>query len=73
MGVLTYENLYLLNKDIIYNSMAVHSNLGVIQHGYLRLVVSPTNYALLTNTLFVCKLHPRKLIIPIADTRHSQE
>ena len=52
--------------------MAVHSTLGGGQHSYLILLISPTAYALLTNTPFVCQFHPGNLGIPIAATRHAQ-
>ena len=53
--------------------MVVHSNIGGGQHGYLILVVIPNSYALLSNTPFVCQIHPGNLIIRIAATRHTQE
>ena len=53
--------------------MAVQSNLGSGQHGYLGLVVSLTAYSLLTKTPFFCQLHPGNLSTPIAATRHAQE
>ena len=53
--------------------MAVYSNLGVGQHGYLRLVVIPTAYALLTNTPFVHQVNPGNPSTLIAATYHSQE
>ena len=73
MGVPTYETLHLLYNEIKSNAMAVHSNLGGGQHGHIGLVFSLTTYDLLTNTPFVCQVHPGNLIIPIAATRHAKE
>ena len=73
MGAPTYETLHILNNEIKSNAMAVHSNLGGGQHGYLRLVISPTAYALLNNTNFFCQVHPENLITPITATRQAQE
>ena len=72
-GVLTYDNLHLLHKEIKANAMAVQSNLGGGQHVYIGLVVRPTDYALLTNTPFVSQVYTGNLRIPIAATRHTQE
>ena len=73
IGFPTYETLHLLHNKIKSNAMAVHSNLGGGQHGYLRLVISPPAYALLNNTNFVCQVHPENLITPIMATPQAQE
>ena len=73
MGIPTYETLNILHNEIKSNATAVHSNLGGGQHGYLGLVAIPTACALLTNDPFFCQVHPRNPIIPIADTRHTQD
>ena len=73
IGVLTYETLHLLHNKIKSNTMAVHSNPGGGKHGYLILVTSPTDYALLTNNPFVRQVHPENLITPISATHHAQE
>ena len=36
-------------------------------------MVRPTAYSLLTNTPFVCQVHPGNIVIPIAATSHAQE
>ena len=72
-GVPTYETLHLLHNEIKANTMAVQSNLGSGQHGYLGLVFILTYYVLLTNTPFVLQVYPGKLRIPIAVTCHAQE
>ena len=43
------------------------------KHGYLGLVVILTAYYILTNTTFVCQVHPGNLITPIVATCHAQE
>ena len=73
VGVPTYETLHLLHNEIKSNAMAVHSNLGGGQHGYLRLVISPTAYALLNNATFVCQVHPGNLVTHITASRHVKE
>ena len=73
MGVPKYETLHLLYNKIKANTMAFHSNLRGVKHGYLILLVSLTYYALLTNTPFFRQFRPGNLIIPIAATRHAQE
>ena len=72
-GISTYETLHLLHNKIKSNAMSVLSNLGGWQHGYLRLVASPTNYYLLTNTPFVLQDHLLNLRIPIPATLHAKE
>ena len=59
-GVLTYDTLHLLHNEIKSNALAVHSNIGGGQHGYLGLVVSLTAYYVLTKTPFVSQVHPGK-------------
>ena len=73
MGVPTYETLHQLHNEINYNAMAVHSNLGGGQQICLGKVIILTAYALLTNTPFVCQVHPGNLSSPIAATHHTQE
>ena len=72
-GVPTYDNLHLLHNNIEPNAIAVSSNFGGGQHGYRGLLVSPSAYALLSDTPFVCPIHPVNLSIPIVKTHHAQE
>ena len=72
-GVPTYETLHLLHNKIKANAMEVHSNIGGVQHGYLDLVVIPTDYTLLINIPFVRQLCPGNLSILIAATHHVHE
>ena len=71
MGVPTYETLHLLHNEIKANVMAVHSNIGGGQHGYLGLVVRPTDYNLLAKNPFFSQFRTGTLIIHIAATLHS--
>ena len=73
MGVPTYETLHILHNEIKSNAMAVRSNPGGEKYGYLVLVVSPTDYALITNNPFVFQVHLGDLATPIAATHHPQE
>ena len=72
-GVPTCETLHLFHNKTKSNAMAVHSNLGGGQHGYLVLVVRPNAYDLLNNTPFVRQVHPGNLSIHIVATCHTQE
>ena len=72
MGIPTYDTLHIFCNEIKSNTIAVHSNIGGQQHGYLGLVVRPTVYALLTNTPFVCQFHPGKIIVLIVATLQAQ-
>ena len=73
IGVPNYDTLHLLHSEIKSNALAVHSNLGGGQHGYLGLVVRPTAYVLLSNTPFFCPVHPITLGIPVVATHHAQD
>ena len=69
----TYETPNLLQNEIKSNAMAVNSNLRGRERGYIRLLVSPTSYTLLTNKSFFCQFHTVHIIIYIAGTCHAQE
>ena len=73
IGVPTYDTLHILHNDIKYNSIVVHYNFGGYQPGYLVLVVSPTDYALLSNALFVNPIQPVTIVIPTVTTHHAQD
>jgi hypothetical protein len=62
------ENLLRFQKQLKANARTVYSNLGGAQHGHLFLVLSPTAYALISNTAFVRPTHPRLLLIPAGST-----
>jgi hypothetical protein len=62
------ENLLRFQKQLKANARTVYSNLGGAQHGHLFLVLSPTAYALISNTLFVRPTHPGLLLIPAGST-----
>jgi hypothetical protein len=58
------ESLYKLRNELKANTQAVSSNLSDGGHGYLALVLSDTQYALLTDQPSVQPAHPGPLAIP---------
>ena len=67
----TYDTLHLLHHEIKSDVIAVHINIGGIQHGNLGLLVIPNAITLLSNAPFVRPMHPGTLIIPVVVTRHA--
>ena len=62
-GEPSYATLHTLTKELKANASSVPSTLGGGNHGYLGLVLSAANYALLTpNTPFLRPAHPGPLI-----------
>ena len=57
-GKPTFTALTSLKKQLKANARSVRSNLGGGAHGHLGLVLSPTEYALISNTPFVEPEHP---------------
>jgi hypothetical protein len=57
------ESLCKLRNELKANAQAVTSSLGDITHGHLALVLTDTQYALLTDQPFVRPVHPGPLII----------
>jgi hypothetical protein len=60
------ESLYKLRNELKANAQAVTSSLSDGAHGHLALVLSVTQYALLTNQPFVRPVHPGPLTIATA-------
>jgi hypothetical protein len=58
------ESLYKLHNELKANAQEVTSRLSDRVHGHLALVLSDTQYALLTNQPFVRPVHPGRLTIP---------
>ena len=50
------------------NALSVYSNLSDGEHGHIALVLSASQYALLTNQPFVLPKHPGVLSIPEGTT-----
>ena len=72
-GEPTYESLKELHNQLKANACTVPSNLGGGQHGHLGLVLSPTKYALISNTPFVKPAHPGVYVADPANTQHMQK
>ena len=68
-----FESLYRLIIDLQANVQSVHSNLGGGTHGHLRLIVTPTQYAILSTTPYDRPTHPGTLTIPVGTTRLAAE
>ena len=62
-GEPTAESLYKLRNELKANAQAVTSSLSDGTHGHLALVLSATQYALLTDQPFVRPVHPGELVI----------
>lgn len=63
-GEPTYRTLSILYQEIKANAASVPSNLGGGAFGYLGLVLSKAQYALLSDVPFVRPVHPGALVIP---------
>ena len=63
-GEPTYEGLKVLVNQLKSNAQAVSSPLGDGMHGYLALVLSPRQYATVSNVPFVRPMAPGPLTIP---------
>jgi len=70
-GEPTYTTLKTLKKQLKANGMSVLSDLGGGQFGHLGLVLSPAEYALISNTPYDRPLHPGLLVIPAGTARHE--
>ena len=63
-GEPTADSLILLRRELKANASSVYSNIGGGTHGHLFLVISPTQFNLLSNAAFIKPLHPGPLTIP---------
>ena len=70
IGEPTYEMLLLVLNELKANAQTVHSTLGGGAHGYLGLLVSAPQYALISGTPFVMPLFPPPLVFPLGATIH---
>ena len=64
----TADSLILLKRELKVNASSVYSNIGGLTHGNLFLVISPTQYNLLSNAAFIRPLHPDTITIPNGTT-----
>ena len=69
-GEPSYETLKVLHNQLKANARAVRTSLGGGQHGYLALVVSQEQYAIVSATPFVRPEHPGVLTIPPFQLQH---
>ena len=69
-GEPTAEHLIRLNKELKANALSVYSNLGGAQHGHLFLVMTPTQFDLISVTPFIQPAHPGTLVIQPGTTQH---
>ena len=70
-GKPTFETLHNLWDDIKANAKSVYSNLGGGEHGYLGLVLTSVQYALVSPILFIYPTHPGPIIILDGTTTHA--
>ena len=69
-GEPSYETLKVLHNQLKANARAVRTSLGGGQHGYLVLVVSQEQYAIVSSTPFIRPEHPGVLTIPPFQLQH---
>ena len=67
-GEPTADSLILLKRELKANASSVYSNLGEGTHGHLFLVISSTQFNLLSNAAFIRPIHPGPLTIPNGNT-----
>ena len=70
VGEPTYDRLRTVLNELKANAQTVHSTLGGGAHGYLGLVLSPNQYALVSAQVFVRPAFPAPLAIPLNATIH---
>ena len=70
-GEPTYDTIKLLHDQIKANAASVRSSLGGGLYGHLGLVLSPTEYAMVSNTPFDRPNHPGVLVIPQGTLLHA--
>ena len=70
IGEPDYEQLLCIFKELKANAQSVHCTLGGGAHGYLGILVSPVQYALVSPTPFLIPAYPQPLVIPVAATQH---
>ena len=63
-GEPSYDAIKRLHNELKANAGRVPSNLGGGMHGHLALVLSPTQYAMISNTPFVRPAHPGPFFYP---------
>ena len=69
IGEPNFASLLRLKNELKANSQTVSTQLGGGQHGFLGAVLSPAEYALISNTPFEPPTHPGQLNIPTGTTQ----
>ena len=69
IGKPTFQDLYQLLLDLRQNAQTVHCNLGGGDHGHLGLLMTPGQYAMVSQTPYVRPVLPAPLVIPPEATR----
>ena len=64
IGEPSYEMILSVLNELKANAQTVHSTLGGGAHGYLGLLVSAPQYALISATPFVMPVFPAPLVFP---------
>ena len=70
-GPPTFRTLQTMRKQLKANCQTVISDLGGGRHGLLGLLLSPAEYALLSNVAFLRPQHPGQLQIPAGTPQHE--
>jgi len=65
----TFASLRRLEKELKANASSIESDIGGGDHGYLGLVLSDANYALVSATAFTPSTYPGTLNIPVTATQ----
>ena len=70
-GEPTFEMIHKIRNETKANAKSVYSNLGGGEHGYLGLVLTSVQYALVSPILFIYPTHPGPIIILDGTTTHA--
>ena len=65
------KTLHNIRNKIKANAKSVYSNIGGGEHGHLGLVLTDSQYALISTTTLFYPTHPGPLIIPYGTTAHT--
>ena len=72
-GVLDYASLKIIKDELKANAASVISDLGGGTHGHLGLVLTPAEYALVSQFLYDRLIQPPPLVTAGAATQHAAE
>jgi hypothetical protein len=70
-GEPTYESLKSMTNQLKANACSVTSDLGGGSHGHLGLIMTPTEYALVSSVLYLRHAHPGALAIYTGTLQHE--